>query len=153
MTTALIMSVLLALSLGCFVWLMIPRMKLLLNAKADARFDQPLERLKGTLKFAIGQWRMPREPVAGLAHIFIFSGFMVVALATVTHFAHAYSPNWHFPGFGGVLGDVYSLVKDIFEMLVLLGVIYGLWRRLKPVPSQVGRSWEGVFVLFMILLD
>ena len=152
MTTAILMSALLVLSLGCFAWLMTPRLKLLLNAKPDARFDQPIERLKGTLKFAIGQWRMPRDPVAGFAHIFIFSGFMVVAIATITHFAHAYSPNWHFPGFGGVLGDLYSLIKDIFEMLVLLGVVYGLWRRLKPVPSRVGRSWEGVFVLCMIFV-
>ncbi|RYF10913.1 MAG: (Fe-S)-binding protein, partial [Deltaproteobacteria bacterium] len=42
-------------------------------------------------------------------------------------------------------------VKDSSELLVLLGVGYGLWRRLKPTPTRVGRSWEGVFVLGMIL--
>jgi Fe-S oxidoreductase len=46
---------------------------------------------------------------------------------------------------------VYSLVKDIFEMLVVVGAGYALWRRLRPKPSRVGRSWEGVFILCMII--
>jgi Fe-S oxidoreductase len=144
------MSCLLAVALASFTYLMVPRTRLLFALRQENLFDQIPERIKGTLKFAIGQWRMPRDPVAGIAHIFIFSGFMIVSLATVTHFVHAYVPHWHAPGLGGQAGNVYSLIKDCSEMLVLLGVLYGLWRRLKPTPSRVGRSWEGVFVLVMI---
>jgi Fe-S oxidoreductase len=150
--SAIAMSVLLVAALATFTFLMKPRMALVFRAKPDDRFDQIGERIKGTLKFAIGQWRMPREPIAGFAHIFIFGGFMVVSVATITHIAHAFSPGWVFPGLGGFVGDLYSLIKDIFEMLVLVGVTYGLWRRLKPTPSRVGRSWEGVFVLCMIFV-
>ena len=149
--SAWIMSALLLLALATFTWIIWPRVRLLWRAPDAARFDQIGARLAGTLKFAIGQWRMPRDIVAGMAHIFIFSGFMVVSIATITHFAHAYDPDWHFPGFAGRAGEVYTLVKDIFEILVCIGVTYGLWRRLKPTPSRVGRSWEGVFVLGMIL--
>ena len=144
------MSCLLVVALASFTYLMVPRMRLLFVLRHENLFDQIPERIKGTLKFAIGQWRMPRDPVAGIAHIFIFSGFMIVSLATVTHFVHAYVPHWHAPGLGGQLGNIYSLIKDCSEMLVLVGVMYGLWRRLKPTPSRVGRSWEGVFVLVMI---
>ena len=94
---------------------------------------------------------MPRDPIAGIAHIMIFSGFMVVSVATITHFVHAYCPDWVFPGLGGVGGKFYSLIKDIFEMLVLVGCTYALWRRLGPKESRVGRSGEGVFVLCMIV--
>ncbi len=152
MVTAIVMSVFLAAGLVVFAALMVPRVRLLLAAKREQRFDQFGARILGTLQFAFGQWRMPREPVAGFAHIFIFFGFLVVSIATVTHFAHAYDPSWHLPGLGGTAGLYYVLVKDVFEVLVLLGVLYGLWRRLKPTPSRVGRSWEGVFVLFMIFL-
>lgn len=152
MLSAIFMTILLVIALSVFAYLMTPRMRLLLQARPDARFDRIGERIAGTLKFAIGQARMIRDPVAGIAHIFIFSGFMVLALATVTHIAHAYSPDWHFPGFGGAVGQAYMLIKDIFEFLVLAGVGYGLWRRLRPTPSRVGRSWEGVFVLGMIML-
>ncbi|MEK7706306.1 MAG: (Fe-S)-binding protein [Myxococcota bacterium] len=150
MVTAIVMSLLLVAALGVFAWLIVPRFRLLLRLANESRVDHLGTRLWGTLKFAFGQARMPREPVAGFAHIFIFSGFLVVSIATITHFAHAYDPSWHFPGLGGQAGLVYLLVKDVFEVLVLLGVMYGLWRRLKPTPSRVGRSWEGVFVLVMI---
>jgi len=150
MVTQIVMSALLLVGLGVFAALMAPRTRLLFALRPAARFDHIGARVLAALKFAVGQWRMPREPVAGLAHIFIFSGFLVVSIATVTHFVHAYDPTWHLPGLGGVLGLYYLLVKDVFEVLVLLAVAYGLWRRLKPTPSRVGRSWEGIFVLCMI---
>ncbi len=151
MITAIVMSVLLATALAVFARLFGPRLLVLVKLPGGSRLDRPLERAKDALQFAIGQWRMPRDPVAGFAHIFIFAGFMVVSVATVTHFAQAYSPGWHLPGLGGIGGQVYSLIKDVFEILVVVGCAYGLWRRLKPTPSRVGRSWEGVFVLGMIL--
>ena len=90
MMSAIAMTLMLVASLSCFAYLMIPRTKVLLNLQPDARFDQVGERIKSVVKFAIGQWRMPREPIAGFAHIMIFSGFMVVALGTILHIAHAY---------------------------------------------------------------
>lgn len=150
MVTPIVMSCMLTVAMASFIRLMTPRMRLLFALRPENLFDAIPERIRGTLQFAIGQWRMPRDPVAGVAHIFIFSGFIIVSAATVTHFVHAYVPHWHLPGLGGRGGDIYTLVKDCSEMLVLLGVFYGLWRRLKPTPSRVGRSWEGVFVLVMI---
>jgi Fe-S oxidoreductase len=146
------MSLLLVVALGHFTYLMVPRMRLLTQLRGEALWNDVPQRILGTLKFAIGQWRMPREPIAGLAHIFIFSGFMIVSVATVTHFVHAFVPGWHLPGLGGRAGDIYTLIKDSSEYLVLSGVGYGLWRRLKRTPSRVGRSWEGVFVLVMIFV-
>ncbi|MBI5511177.1 MAG: (Fe-S)-binding protein [Deltaproteobacteria bacterium] len=151
MLTAISMSVLLVAGLAVFAALVIPRTRLLFAMKKEARCDQLGARVLGTLKFAFGQWRMPREPIAGFAHIFIFVGFLVVSIATITHFAHAYDHAWIFPGLSGTAGRCYSWLKDVFQGLVLAGVLYGLWRRLKPTPSRVGRSWEGIFVLCMIL--
>ncbi len=151
MVDALVMTGLIVVALSMFAYLMVPRIRLLFKLKPENLFDQIPERIRGTLKFAIGQYRMPRDPIAGFAHIFIYAGFMIVSLATITHFAHAYAPDWHFPGLGGRAGDIYTLIKDSAELLVVVGVVYGLWRRLKPTPSRVGRSMEGVFVLCMIL--
>lgn len=149
MTEAIVMTFLLVVALGAFARTMGPRVLLLTRARPENRFDQIPARVVSALKFAVGQWRMPRDPIAGIAHIFIFSGFMVVSLATITHFVQAYSPGWHIPGHAG---EIYSFIKDVCEGLVLIGVVYGLWRRLKPTPSRVGRSWEGVFVLCMIFV-
>ena len=147
MISAIAMTVMLVVALGCFSWLIIPRLKLVLRAPGEARIDNPVERTKNVLKFAIGQWRMPREPIAGFAHIFIFSGFMVVALGTILHIVHAYAPKAVDAFYlETTVGKCYAFIKDVFEYLVLLGVSYGLWRRLKPKVSRVGRSAEGVFV-------
>lgn len=146
-TTAIVMTAMLAIALSVFGYLMRPRVLLLLKAKPDDRFNHWGERTLGALKFAIGQWRMPRDPVAGFAHIFIFSGFMVVALATIMHFVQAYAPTFRLPS---PLHEGYTLIKDFFQILVLVGVSYALFRRLRPTPSRVGRSWEGVFILCMI---
>ncbi len=145
---AIVMTLMLLAALGIFAVLMTPRMRLLAAVQPTNRFDNVPERVKSVLKFAIGQWRMPRDLVAGVAHIFIFAGFMVVSLATIQHIVHAYSPGWHL--LPSPLNEIYTLVKDLIEVLVLVGVSYALYRRLSPRPSRVGRSWEGVFILLMI---
>lgn len=151
MINAILMSVLLAAALAVFAALVIPRFRLLLAVRGEQRFDRIGARIGGVVKFALAQWKMPRDPAGGFAHIFIFFGFLAVAIGTITHFGRAYDPHFLLPGFAGAVGQVYTLIKDIFEGLVIVGVTYGLWRRLKPTPSRVGRSWEGVFVLCMIL--
>ncbi|MFC1611009.1 (Fe-S)-binding protein [Myxococcota bacterium] len=151
MINAIVMSVFLVAGLVVFAVLIIPRFRLVgavRREKCDCGW-QLGARIGSMLKFAFAQWRMPRDPIAGFAHIFIFFGFLAVSIATVLHFVHAYAPDFHLPG---IVGNGYALIKDIFELLVTIAVIYSMWRRLKPTPSRVGRSWEGVFVLFMILL-
>ena len=142
MMSAIAMTLMLVASLSCFAYLMIPRTKVLLNLQPDARFDQVGERIKSVVKFAIGQWRMPREPIAGFAHIMIFSGFMVVALGTVLHIAHAYAGElvdsfYLETGFG----KLYAFIKDIFEFLVIIGVSYGIW--LAQANTFAGWSFRG----------
>ena len=57
-----IMAAMLVAALAMFTHLMVPRMRLLFALRPDNLFDQVPARILGTLKFAIGQWRMPREP-------------------------------------------------------------------------------------------
>ena len=140
MMSAIAMTLMLVASLSCFAYLMIPRTKVLLNLQPDARFDQVGERIKSVVKFAIGQWRMPREPIAGFAHIMIFSGFMVVALGTVLHIAHAYAGElvdsfYLNTGFG----KLYAFIKDIFEFLVIIGVSL---RNLASTEANTLAGWS-----------
>ncbi|MEE8408517.1 MAG: hypothetical protein V3T05_02835, partial [Myxococcota bacterium] len=78
MTNAIVMSVFIAAALGVFAFLTIPRFRLLLAVRGCSRSDQIGTRFAGMMKFALGQARMKRDPVAGLAHSCIFFGFLVV---------------------------------------------------------------------------
>ena len=71
------MGVLLVAGWGAFAWSALRRWNLLRVGKADLAFDQVGERLRRTLRFGLGQARMPRYRGAGLAHCMIFLGFLV----------------------------------------------------------------------------
>src|SRR5262245_19160277 len=60
------------------------RFRLMTVGRPAARFDRLGERLADTLKFAIGQARMPRYPFVGILHVVIFWGFLIVVLTNLT---------------------------------------------------------------------
>src|SRR5690554_914507 len=97
MTSLIVLCMILA-SLGIFVTLMLPSMLILLRLRHDPeRLEEPLRRLKGLLKFGLGQKKMvdPEEFKPGLAHVFIFGAFMILAMRTVTLFGMAFA-GWDF---------------------------------------------------------
>ena len=68
------------LGVGCFAYIVAKRLVPLIRGERDFRFDQPLVRLGRVLKFWLGQWKHPRYRTAGIIHIFIFAGFIVLAI-------------------------------------------------------------------------
>ena len=48
--------------------------------KKENRFDNIPERIKNVLKVAIGQSKILREPVAGIVHVLIFWGFLIILI-------------------------------------------------------------------------
>ena len=77
----------------------------------------------------------------------IFWGFLVLSVRSIVLVVMAFLPEFHLPG---ALGNGYTLSKDIFELLVLMMVSYGAYRRLFSKPERITPSIEGVFILCMI---
>src|SRR5271169_5548265 len=67
------------LGLACFSYIVAKRLAPLIRGERDFRFDQPWIRLGRVLKFWLGQWRHPRYKAAGIMHILIFAGFILLA--------------------------------------------------------------------------
>ncbi len=124
------------------------------------RFDQIKERLRRTYVYAFRQKRMPRYWWAGIAHKIIFIGFIVLLLRSLILFARGYtgvlpdSPDELFGYFvfdhGTPLGNLYSLVKDIFAVLVILAASVFLYYRLIPRPARMTHSFEGLLIILII---
>ena len=59
------------------------RIRLLLALSPEARFDRIGTRIGKTLEYAFAQKRMFRDLYAGVFHIFLFAGFVVLTVRTI----------------------------------------------------------------------
>jgi Fe-S oxidoreductase len=144
------MSLLLFASLSLFVGTMADRYWLMRAGEFSFRHDRPLDRWKSLLGIGFGQKRLLYEAGAGWMHVGIFAGFLAVSLRTVTLLGRGFDAHWNLPLLGGPLGLVYALLKDTFAVLVLVAIVYGIWRRLVVRPGRLHLSLEAVAILLWI---
>jgi len=151
----LLATVLILAGLTVFLWTISYRIRPLLFARPDVRWDEPATRTEKLLEYGFAQKRMPAKPErpAGMAHIWIFVAFIVAQLGTLTSFGLAYDANFHLPFLTheARLGQVYLLTKDVIDVLGSLGCAAFLYFRVIQKKERMTLSWEGVFILFMIL--
>ncbi|HET9752519.1 MAG TPA: (Fe-S)-binding protein [Myxococcales bacterium] len=148
-------SLIILAGLSLFAWIISFRVRPLLFARKDVRWDDPGTRTEKLLLFGFGQRRMPSKPErpAGAAHVWIFIAFLVAQLGTLTSFGLAYDPDFHLPFLTHetALGQGYLFVKDIIDLLGTAGCAVFLYFRLVQKKERMTLSWEGVFILCMIL--
>lgn len=147
------MTLLLASTLGLFAWSAARRWRLMRVAAAPAqRGDRFGERLRAVLLYVFGQKRMFRYSLAGLAHAVIFFGFVILLLNSLMLWGRGYDP--HFSlwvlGVDSPLGIAYGFVRDVFTVLVILGVLVFAYYRLIGRLPRLTLSAEGVVILAII---
>jgi Fe-S oxidoreductase len=148
------------LGVTCFSYIVAKRLVPLLRAESDLRFDRPWVRLGRVLKFWLGQWKQPRYLLAGVLHIILFIGFLVLLVHSFSLVMIGIVEHFVMPGFSGRAGDVYNLLKDYAATLVFLSVVIAAIRRVvfKParysVPAKYGKDHtaEAVFILGLIAI-
>ncbi|MGD8653392.1 MAG: (Fe-S)-binding protein [Desulfobacterales bacterium] len=141
-----------------FAYIMFRRIKPLVKAAPDERFCCIGQRIGLTFKIWLAQWRQPRYLLAGVIHIFIFAGFIILGARSTQLVIMGFSENFVLPGFGGLFGQVYTVLKDYAATWVLIACAIAAIRRgiFKParyaVPSRYGKDHtaEAIFVLGLI---
>ncbi len=126
------------------------RIGALLAGVPDNRFDKPWERLKGLFLYAFVQKRMVRDRYAGFFHLMIFWGFVVLALRSTSLILEGLFPHFHLTELLGPLGLGYQTTKDVFEILVIVGVLLASARRLFFPPDRLENSWDAWATLHLI---
>src|SRR3954469_12136066 len=148
-------SLIILAGLAIFFWVMSFRIRPLLFARPDVRWDDPGTRTERLMLYGLGQKRMPSKPErpAGAAHIWIFVAFIVAQLGTLTSFGLAYDAGFHLPflSHDAALGQGYLFVKDLIDLLGTAGCFVFLYYRLIQKKERMTLSWEGVFILCMIM--
>ena len=143
---------------GIFAYIIFKRLAPLLKAAPDHRFNRIGERIQSVLKIWLAQWRHPRYMLAGVVHIFLFAGFLILGARSTQLVFIGFADGFTLPGFGGGFGDFYNVLKDYAATWVLIAVSIAAVRRgiFKParyaVPPQYGRdhTWEALMVLGLI---
>ncbi|MCH7808586.1 MAG: 4Fe-4S dicluster domain-containing protein [Planctomycetes bacterium] len=150
----ILMTLLLLAGWGLFAYSVRRRWKLMMVGAADDRFDQPGLRLRKVWIYALMQVRMRRYPLAGLAHKLIFCGFVVLLLRSLILWGRGYDESFHFWLFGEeqLLGKIYSFLKDLFAVLVILGTLVFFYYRLVNKLKRLTHNLEALIILLIILV-
>ncbi|MEZ4528101.1 MAG: (Fe-S)-binding protein [Desulfobacterales bacterium] len=141
-----------------FTYIMAKRVAPLVFANPDFRFNRVRERAMALLKYWLAQWKQPRYRTAGIVHIMLFAGFLILSLRSTSLVIIGISQDFVLPGLGGTLGHIYSVLKDYAATMVLVACVIAAYRRgiVKPkryaVPEKYGKDHtaEALFVLAMI---
>ncbi|MCP4692024.1 MAG: 4Fe-4S dicluster domain-containing protein, partial [Desulfobacterales bacterium] len=143
---------------AAFTYIMALRAAPLVLSAPDPRFNRLGQRLLYMVKYAIGQYRQPRYMKAGVLHILLFAGFIIVSLHSINLVMVGIKDGFVLPGLGGLFGDIYYFFKELGATMILVVVILAAIRRgvVKParyaVPAKYGKDHtaEAVFVLALI---
>jgi Fe-S oxidoreductase len=152
------MIVMLLVAWSVFFWSVQRRFRLMSIGKPAVRWDNVFERVVGTLRYALGQAKMPRYPLTGWLHIAIFFGFLVLLLRSLILWGRgAYQPEFNMDFLFGpvaemnLLGLLYSVTKDVVAVVVLVAAAAALYNRVVNKPKRLTQSFEANLILAIII--
>ncbi len=136
--------------IGGVIWSLSRRFQMLRLGRPVDRFDRWGERLRHVVVIALGQKKMFKDPYAALYHILIFYGFLVLALRTGSMVLEGLLAGWQLPLLHTAVGHAYLFSKDLFEVLVLVGLAMAAYRRAIQRPFRLLLSGQAWLVLGLI---
>lgn len=144
--------IILILSLSLFFYVLYKRYLLIKSGQPDPRFSHTLKRMFDLVIYGLIQIRQPRYLWAGVIHIMIFWGFIVLGLRSLD----LVTQGLNLPIFLSLMqtgfGAFYNILKDIFELIVLAACIWAILRRalVKHERYEGSDAFEAYLVLSLI---
>lgn len=144
-----------AISLVLFFWRFGPILRTILRSKKDTDFSlRPIGRRVWDFVWEVlCQGKVIRQrPLPGLAHAFVFWGFLAFALVSLNHIANAVGLGFLNPA--SYLGNFYFLFAALWALLVAVSITALFVRRFFVRPIWLGKkvSYESGVIAFLIFL-
>jgi Fe-S oxidoreductase len=118
------------------------------RGREAVRFDRRAERMRLLLRHAVAQGRTVREGQSAIFHTFIYTGFIILTIATTVVLIE------HDFGIRVMRGAFYlyfqSFIVDVFGALVLVGVLIAAVRRIAVKPKKLVYTDEALWILIAI---
>ncbi|MGC7873490.1 4Fe-4S dicluster domain-containing protein, partial [Desulfosporosinus sp. SYSU MS00001] len=145
----LIVFVLIAgLSIMFFSYSLKKKICILALGSPEDRFDKPGKRFMNFVSMVLGQSKLIKEPY-GIVHFIIFWGFVFICLGELPLIFEGLFPAYSFPILG--TNPYFYLIKDILNILVVIGLMIGIIRRWVLKPAHLYRTKEAAVIVLLIL--
>lgn len=109
-----------------------------LGKKID-RSDKPNERFKNMLKIALGQSKMVKRPIAGILHIIVYAGFIIINIEVLEIIIDGLFGTHRVFSF---LGGFYTFLIGSFEILAFLVLVSVIIFWLRRMVLRIPRFWN-----------
>ena len=123
---------------------------LTIGGPPEVRWDRPLERVRGLLELGIFQKKMWWDGYAGLYHMLIFSGFVVLSVRTISLVLEGLLPKAGMPFLPAGAWQAYLLLKDVVLVTTFAGVLLALGRRYLFRKERLDASFDAGLILCLI---
>jgi len=108
--------------------------------KSIDRSDQPFQRWSNMLRMALGQSKMVSRPIAGMLHIVVYLGFIIINIELVEIILDGLLGTHRL--LASYLGSLYDLLIASFEIFALLVLISVLIFWLRRNALKIKRFWK-----------
>jgi Fe-S oxidoreductase len=144
-----------AVSLVLFFWRFGPILRIIFRSKKDSDFSlRPIgRRIWDFVWEVLFQGKVIRQrPLPGLAHAFVFWGFLAFALVSLNHIANAVGLGFLNPA--SHIGSFYFIFAAVWAVLVAVAITGLFIRRFFTRPVWLGEkvSYESGVIAFLIFL-
>ncbi len=150
LAAGLVLAVAVAVSASLFVVRIRFLVGLLRAAPAVDRSNHVPDRLRNEATIVLGQRKLLQRLGPGLAHAFIFWGFIVLLPTIVIALIGVVAKRSTLPWLGHQ--GWYALLDDVFAVLVLVGVLAALWIRKVQRPRRFEGSHLGEADLILTMI-
>jgi Fe-S oxidoreductase len=127
---------------------------------ASGRTDDLGTRIWTQIAEVLGQRRLLKWSLPGLAHFFTMWGFFILLTVYIEAYGVLFAPNFHLPIIGR--WDALGALQDFFALAVLTGIITFAIIRLRSEPKEYGRAsrfygshtggaWLILFMIFNVI--
>ncbi|MEX2159599.1 MAG: (Fe-S)-binding protein [Dehalococcoidia bacterium] len=138
-----------------FIFLAGIRVAVLVRARWEDRVGGPKEamsRAASMVPYVLGTLRVNRPYYwySGVLHTFIFWGFLALQVRTLNFLLNGFNENISLAHIFGIVYDLFRPVMDLFDVLVIVGVVLAGFQRLVWRPRRLTLNWDAWLILFLI---
>ena len=135
----IIFAAILALGIGFFIRNVRKLKRNIALGKDSHRDDRSSDRWKNMMRVALGQGKMVSRPIAGVLHILVYVGFVIINIEVLEIVLDGLLGTHRLFAFAGVFYDFLIAAFEVLALLVLVSVIIFWIRR---VILKVPRFWN-----------